>query len=553
MESNSFCHLTPCLPAQDMHAIRGLSPLEIQQWTLARAKDYEEYIRALRSVYNAAAPIHCRLPAEVLMYIFGSVDPHNLKVLKLLHVCRLWRAILLKTPEFWAKLFTLVGVWDRPDALQAVLKYSGHRTITAERVPAAAILSSSLKPHLDRISSLNVVVRNNQFRKLYRLLRTGHFRGLDSLRLVSVDPAIPSPAVYDERTGLCADADLPHLRRLELSVRFVDHRLAASSVEFLSVLSGDSTYTSSPPEFISSPEAILRTLERCAPSLEVLTIELALPPTGWATVAERTPVHLPRLREISIEGRSTHPAGALLGAITFPPSASLSFTGIRQCEGSIFRHLVPAHVLPDGISAADALSLQLVLRERSTLRTTRGGRELLKFQLPHHQRVVDDVGHMFSANQTVAALELCRSGGVPISPDEILRLFAAFPRVVRLTVMDLHARYADKAEDTFLDGLAATSPSEGDIVCPALEELTLKGPDRDIRVDVVDRLGSVLERRFSVLCRPLGSLVVTLPVSILSPFEKFRDEVCTAQARTREGRSGRTIRFRPCEGAHQRA
>ncbi|KAI0669253.1 hypothetical protein C8Q78DRAFT_1080541 [Trametes maxima] len=523
--SSSFCDLTSCLPEQDIHAIRGLSPTEIQQWALARAVAYEEYIRALRSVYNAATPIHRRLPVEVLVYIFGSVDSRNLRVLKLMHVCRLWRAILLKTSKFWAKLSTLVGVWEHPDALQAVLKYSGHRTITAEHVPAESILSSSLKPHLGRISSLQVTVRNNQFRKLHQLLGTGHFRSLESLRLVAVDLAASSTAVYDERTRLCTDANLRRLRRLELSVRFVDHRLVVSSVESLSVLSGDSTYTSSPPEFISSPEAILRTLERCSPSLEVLTIASALPPTGWDAVAAHPPCHLPRLRELRIEGRSTHPAGALLGAITFPPSASLSFTGIRQCEGSVLRHLVPAHVLPDGISAADTLSLQFVLRERSTLRTTHGGRELLRLQLPHHQHVVEDVRHMFSGNRTVVALEFCRSRGVPMDPEEILRLLAAFPRAIRLTVMDLHAQYVDKAEDTLLDGLAALSPSSGGVACPALEELILKGLDSDIMAGVVGRLGFVLDRRFSVLGRPLGSLVVILPIFTLSSFEKSRDEV----------------------------
>ncbi|KAM5534003.1 hypothetical protein V8D89_012323 [Ganoderma adspersum] len=119
------------LAEEDVISIKQVPPTEIQEWCLARIaghRDHSRYlrelygpaartaiwnikshIRALRFEYNAFAPINHLLPPEVLVKVFSHVHPAVVyrRRVPVLHVCRYWRMILFKIPQFWANLLSL--------------------------------------------------------------------------------------------------------------------------------------------------------------------------------------------------------------------------------------------------------------------------------------------------------------------------------------------------------------------------------------------------------------------------------------------------------------
>ena len=96
------------LAPEDRVCLTGLDHVEAQRWSMARIEEYKSRIRALCLVYNAAAPINHHLPPEVLMRIFGYLNPGSYRQLKYLRVCRQWRDIMLRTPPFWADILSAV-------------------------------------------------------------------------------------------------------------------------------------------------------------------------------------------------------------------------------------------------------------------------------------------------------------------------------------------------------------------------------------------------------------------------------------------------------------
>ncbi|PIL30635.1 hypothetical protein GSI_07337 [Ganoderma sinense ZZ0214-1] len=93
-------HLQQLLPT-DRGAFSTLTTIpDIQAWAVAKADEYRQLALALLAIHNLAAPIH-RLPTEVLERVFSNCW-QDWNSLRLPHVCRLWRSILLDRPEFWA-------------------------------------------------------------------------------------------------------------------------------------------------------------------------------------------------------------------------------------------------------------------------------------------------------------------------------------------------------------------------------------------------------------------------------------------------------------------
>ncbi|KAI0695092.1 hypothetical protein C8T65DRAFT_833247, partial [Cerioporus squamosus] len=125
------------LPTADRTALAGLSTAEIHSWTTAKADEYRRCTLAVLAICNAAAPIH-HLPNEVLSRILVQ-SWHNRSSLRLAHVCRRWRSVILATSEFWVNatggedLQALTARKPRPRDLHgyiaALLERSGNRAI----------------------------------------------------------------------------------------------------------------------------------------------------------------------------------------------------------------------------------------------------------------------------------------------------------------------------------------------------------------------------------------------------------------------------------------
>lgn len=83
------------LSAADLMSLFGLTVFEVQAWTVSRPEEYRQSALAL-----SVAPINRRVPKEILSHVFAYLWT-DLKSVRLAHICRHWRQVLLDTPEFW--------------------------------------------------------------------------------------------------------------------------------------------------------------------------------------------------------------------------------------------------------------------------------------------------------------------------------------------------------------------------------------------------------------------------------------------------------------------
>ena len=180
--------LDQCLLAdEDRLALGHLAPDEVQEWGLLRITEYRNYnhllreqygasarhaisknkshSRAIRIAYNDAAPIHRRLPPEVLIDIFSHLDPvvTPRRHVPILGVCSYWRRLLLRTPQFWAKILSL-PTWKSwypryhrsLDLFEVAMVRSAPQSLTLSIPSCDSYIADTLASHAIRISSLKV-------------------------------------------------------------------------------------------------------------------------------------------------------------------------------------------------------------------------------------------------------------------------------------------------------------------------------------------------------------------------------------------------------------
>ncbi|KAH9915273.1 uncharacterized protein BXZ73DRAFT_36303, partial [Epithele typhae] len=90
------------IPAADRASLSGLSDAAIREWVVAKAEEYREIALSLLSLHNSITPIHRAFPAELLSEVL-SYCWDDMRSVRLMHVCRRWRATALKTPQLWAE------------------------------------------------------------------------------------------------------------------------------------------------------------------------------------------------------------------------------------------------------------------------------------------------------------------------------------------------------------------------------------------------------------------------------------------------------------------
>ncbi|OJT08146.1 hypothetical protein TRAPUB_942 [Trametes pubescens] len=520
---NIFCSGPPLrIPEEDVYTLHKHPPPDIQQWALARGLLYEDCARAMRSVCNAAAPINQRLPPEVLMRVFACISPKGMGDIKLMHVCRSWRAILGETSEFWVDMLSLPKVWDIPDLLEAILHLSSSRPLALRAASPDVYSSKFMIPHLCRIIDLAIASTNTEFRQFYRLLREGHLSNLERLRLIYLGGTNSDPPVFEEEAEKCADACLPRLRRLELSPNFVDDHLVVASITSLSVLARNHGLTWLSNEAIPSPQALLRALSRCASQLTSLHFDHStLPHEGWVSPEHCSRVDLPALLELSVDAFPS-PVESFLSAITIPPSSSLSIRCGRYVHLLTLRDILCDH---SGVASPDEFHASL---EYSTLemRTLNSGRELLNLKLrtssTRSQTIPELVARILNQTHTITTATLRCERDVGMSQEEARSALDVFPHLARLTVVYSPATtFGPAARRPFKDGLVfvsalACTSSTADtdtVACPALEALTITGLGREAFLDpeaLADELALVLGRRRAVVGCALGALTLEI-------------------------------------------
>ena len=203
MAKQSFSHypvdITGGLADEDKAVLSQLDPSHIQDWAKARIQEYESRIHALRCMHNAAAPIHRTLPTEVLMEVFGSVQATSrYRLFATLRVCRLWRHLVLRTPQFWANVVhekTALTITAIP-RLSLFLDLSGTLPValTLNRVASGAV--EMLEPHIHRITDMKIQALLEDMGNLDALLRAHASSRTSICEVYAPPPVWCQPSAY---------------------------------------------------------------------------------------------------------------------------------------------------------------------------------------------------------------------------------------------------------------------------------------------------------------------------------------------------------------------
>ena len=154
------------LPTADRGTFATLTSVpDIQAWTIAKADEYRQFALALLAIHNLAAPIH-RLPTEVLERIFSHCW-QRWNSLRLPHVCRLWRSILLGRAAFWANAVAKCVLKEKREIVRnelplidALLSRSTQHSHTIEPIfyIFTPSIAQSVTPYVSSVASLQATV-----------------------------------------------------------------------------------------------------------------------------------------------------------------------------------------------------------------------------------------------------------------------------------------------------------------------------------------------------------------------------------------------------------
>ncbi|KAI0735576.1 hypothetical protein C8Q76DRAFT_712861 [Earliella scabrosa] len=469
----------------DTDTLRSMGPLEAQDWLRSQAKYHEEYGRLLRTLSNTRAPIHRYLPPELIMEIFGRIDPEHRRELNLLHVCRIWRELLLKTAEFWVdmvrhpvdhlKLGSSSPETGHLPCFKLALVQSSPRNISLDITNFTTHSAHLLAPHSRRITSLTVQLRPADAQHLFDMMRDGMPR-LHTLsivhrrdpRLRTNDVATLSHNLWKELQSLQYSHDaLPVLRDLHIPAMLVVPCLAVPSLRTLTVgchKCGGCRIESGPHTL----DTILPFLERC-PQLETLQFLSATEPTPGRAHSRLDPAALPHLRQLGFTAGVLW-VSELLSKLVFPSTTvmKLRTNYDRNTNTNIPRHL---RALPS-VHALDRLSIQFLMEHVQHKCVVQGWKAgafqvELDASLPGFEGVVEDVAQVLGSpivedlrvwvptSQVYAQLQMGAN---------MVRLLASFPHLVRL-------RVRRECPDDLL--IALGSRTSGGVICAGLANLVV--------------------------------------------------------------------------------
>ncbi|KAI1792329.1 hypothetical protein LXA43DRAFT_1133977 [Ganoderma leucocontextum] len=180
-----LCSVQRLFAEEDRMILSQLAPSEVQEWCVSRITEHQSdnrllrewygaaarnaisknksHVRALRSAYNDAAPINQYLPPEVLMEVFSHVHPAVMPRprVPVLRICRYWRQLIFRTPQFWANLLSLPSwkSWNpkyHMGRFQAALARSAPESLTLSVPYSDKDIADILTPHASRLSSFKV-------------------------------------------------------------------------------------------------------------------------------------------------------------------------------------------------------------------------------------------------------------------------------------------------------------------------------------------------------------------------------------------------------------
>ena len=289
------------------------------------------HIRALRSEYTASAPIHRRLPPEVLFEVFSNIDPGTVacqRRVSVLYVCRYWRTIISKIPQFWADLLGLPMLnsmnpkWHM-GRFRAALSLSAPRSLTLS-LPFWSLdmdgIVDVLLPHASRLSSFTIRPISPIAVEPAKRLLEQHIPRLRDLVVpkCSWDWRDPPLTLYFH--------NYPNIHSLKLSTTVYYAPLGpCTSLRHLKLMDCTIRAWPKPANYVSAMRSVHNSLE-LFPNLETISLtRSSLSQRDWPSTTpvelSRT-IHLPRLRRLEIEDTSIY-IWCFLSHLVFPPTTSL--------------------------------------------------------------------------------------------------------------------------------------------------------------------------------------------------------------------------------------
>ena len=279
----------------DRAFLLGLSDDDVRAWSAAKADEYRRFALALLSIYNAVAPIH-HLPVEILSNIFERcwIDRKSLRVG---HVCRRWRSILLNTSGFWADAVEREKFSHndhRTGYLGVVLERSAPHMVAPSfhRFPVDI---SALAPHADRFGSLVVsLADDSELLALWSCLNSG-MHSLEVLTIALID----DPSWTRGPNPKLSPTAVPRLTRVTAPGCLM-HCFPVPSLKHITLknLKGKCLHR----DRAESYEHLRKLLEVCAASLETLVLVGVVPSRNY----EGAPLLLPALRHLRIQDDASH-------------------------------------------------------------------------------------------------------------------------------------------------------------------------------------------------------------------------------------------------------
>lgn len=526
------------------------------------------YSRELAEQHNSTVPFIHRLPPQVLQAAFTHLEPDSYEAAShYYNVCRLWRRLLFKTPEFWAAIangvtHTLESAsgWTDPkngelatiEVAVGWLSYSGTLPLRLKFTGYPRYMVDLMDPHRERIHSLTVRVRSKENTAALQTLLA---KGMPHLTVLELSSAYTT-AIREPPLKLEPEA-VPCLRTLKIPGDLFgigsDPTVGFRSLRELE-LAGRTYYPGAgdPAERDTEPFKVLRaSLQRCW-ELRVLRISEALP-----YIPNPTTYHLghfiefPLLEEFTALDKPQLVSG-LLSGMRCPPTTFLNFRRLPvPVEGAgILTAPLPRFgslgFFPT-FRQADVVALDTLLKHdthpgaaRYCVQAYRDSKRIVCLSVKPKTivvnsvtqlcddgrtpvRLAEELTHVFSASRTVRTLSISTKA---FSLEEWGDLYRAFPEAERLFV-------TDQSSFNALYALQPLIHPWGTPVCPRLRELWLEwsawsssdtlhiahatSPEKTAKMlrepasTFVEKLNIALNtREASGQCAPLQKLVVTI-------------------------------------------
>ncbi|TFK93017.1 hypothetical protein K466DRAFT_538685 [Polyporus arcularius HHB13444] len=477
------------LTADDRTILQALPPAEGRQWMLDRVVYHREYARMLSSMYNATAPIHRHLPPELLMEIFGRLEPEELQELKYLHVCRMWRELILRTAEFWVGMLrnpirfpngNTPGVQSYSESawyqcFKLSLERSAPRDIFLTSQGFSELAYTSLLPHAQRIASLSVELYPQDASRLFGLLRLG----MPRLRTLVVSHLPGELTSMDELGGGTLPL-LPQSRSSEAANLPSLHVLSIPSVLLTSISGGSLqslTVGCAACKLCSearrpSVDDLLSFL-RQYPFLTSLHFLKTSEPDSNRRLTESGPVSLMQLHELTFEDTSSSWASDIMRRLTLPSNAIVKFRNRNKpLIPEKFRDLPAVH-------ASDRLALEFRKEEdmhhgatiavceadASVGDTSYVNVQVAVRESPGRHDTVGSVASTFASPSVRHLRVWIPTSSFRIDRTRTIRLLASFPSITRLT-------WKRQVPNDLFQALTSLT-SAGGPICAGLEHLVV--------------------------------------------------------------------------------